>query len=109
GKAVSIRRIELGLSRQQLAGRSGLSYPYVSEIENGVKFPSPNALSALAGALELVPHELVARAEALAGDVWRDEGGAPRPDDDDEARWVRRQAETPPSTAARRAVSLPEA
>ena len=109
GKAVSIRRIELGLSRQQLAERAGLSYPYVSEIENGVKFPSPNALSALAGALELVTHELVARAEALAGGLWRDEGDAPRAGDDDEARWLNRRAETPPSTAARRAVSLPEA
>src|SRR3954452_21974855 len=66
GKAVSIRRIELGLSRQQLAERSGLSYPYVSEIENAVKGPSQKALVALARGLDVATHELVTRAEQRA-------------------------------------------
>ena len=36
GKAIELRRIELGLKRRELAERARLSYPYISEIENGV-------------------------------------------------------------------------
>jgi DNA-binding XRE family transcriptional regulator len=64
GHAVHLRRVELGLKRPELARRSGLSYPYVSEIENGMKSPSATALEKLARALELSMAELLARAEA---------------------------------------------
>jgi transcriptional regulator with XRE-family HTH domain len=66
GKAITIRRVELGLSRNQLRDRSGLSYPYVAELEKGKKSASGRALSAIASALEMRPHELLARAETLA-------------------------------------------
>ena len=66
GKAISIRRIELGLSRNDLRDRSGLSYPYVAELEKGAKRPSSRSLDALAEALELRPFELLARAESLS-------------------------------------------
>lgn len=66
GKAIAIRRVELGLSRNDLRDRSGLSYPYVAELEKGLKSPSSKALEAIARALEVRPHELLARAEALA-------------------------------------------
>lgn len=67
GKAITIRRVELGLSRNDLRDRSGLSYPYVAELEKGTKTPSSRALEAIAEALELRPHELLARAEEMEG------------------------------------------
>jgi len=66
GKAITIRRVEMGLSRNDLRDRCGLSYPYVAELEKGTKSPSARALEAIAGALEMRPHELMARAERLA-------------------------------------------
>src|SRR6266705_2820571 len=65
GRAIQLRRVELGLKRPQLAIRAELSYPYLSEIENGMKNPSPKALRQLAAALELSPAELIALAEKL--------------------------------------------
>ena len=53
GRAIQVRRAELGMKRKELATSSGLSYPYVSEIENGHKDPSSRALRKLAEALEL--------------------------------------------------------
>lgn len=65
GRAVQLRRVELGIKRPELARRSGLSYPYVSEIENGLKSPSAKALRQLAEALDLTPAALLDRAESL--------------------------------------------
>ena len=64
GRAIKVRRTDLGMSRTELAERVGLSYPYLSEIENGKKRPSDRVLRALAQALDLRTHELVADAEA---------------------------------------------
>jgi transcriptional regulator with XRE-family HTH domain len=69
GKAITIRRVELGLSRNELRDRSGLSYPYVAELEKGKKSASGRALAAIASALEMRPHELLARAESLADET----------------------------------------
>lgn len=66
GHAIRVIRTEHGLSRKELAKRSGLSYPYLSEIEAGKKSPSSKALRAIANAVELPPHELLAAAETLA-------------------------------------------
>ena len=66
GRAVTARRAELGLTRKEVASRSGLSYPYVSNIESGHKQPSAKALHALATALELRPAELLERSDSLA-------------------------------------------
>jgi transcriptional regulator with XRE-family HTH domain len=71
GRAVQVRRAELGLKRPELAKRAELSYPYVSEIENGMKMPSHKALGQLAQALELSLTELMGRAESL--EVFGDE------------------------------------
>jgi transcriptional regulator with XRE-family HTH domain len=65
GQAIQVRRAELGMKRRELAAGAELSYPYVSEIENGMKDPSARALHALAEALGLTPGELFARAEDL--------------------------------------------
>ncbi len=63
GRAIQERRAELGIGRPELARRARLSYPYVAELETGKKQGSPTALHALASALDLDPHELLARAE----------------------------------------------
>lgn len=72
GRALAAARSERGLKRMQLKERSGLSYPYISEIENGGKYPSQRAIQSLAEALEMTPSELVARAEQIELD---DAGG----------------------------------
>ncbi|MGN9804040.1 helix-turn-helix domain-containing protein [Micromonospora sp. L32] len=64
GRAIQIRRAELGLKRKDLAERALLSYPYLSELENGTKMPSAKALRQLAAALELSQAELLARADS---------------------------------------------
>jgi transcriptional regulator with XRE-family HTH domain len=69
GRRLKARREELGLSRRDLVEASGLSYPYVSQLETGYRLPSHSALAALAQALELSPSELSASIpyeEALA-------------------------------------------
>jgi transcriptional regulator with XRE-family HTH domain len=65
GRAVQLRRVQLGLKRPELAKRAELSYPYLSEIENGLKNPSTKALRQLAAALELSPAELIGLADKL--------------------------------------------
>lgn len=54
------RREDLGLTRREVADRSGLSYPYVSQLENGDREPSLDALARLAGALATSTEELLA-------------------------------------------------
>ena len=65
GRALASARSERGLKRMQLKELSGLSYPYISEIENGGKYPSQRAIQALADALGMSPSELVSRAERI--------------------------------------------
>ena len=66
GRIVELRRTALGLKRKDLAERARLSYPYISEIENGVKEPSAKALRQIADALELTVAELAALSERVA-------------------------------------------
>jgi transcriptional regulator with XRE-family HTH domain len=66
GRAIKVRRTDLGLERADLAERAGISYPYLSEIESGKKRPSDRTLRAIAHALEMRTHELVAEAEMRA-------------------------------------------
>lgn len=68
GRALAAARSERGLKRMQLKDLSGLSYPYISEIENGGKYPSQRAIQSLADALGMTPSELVARAERIESD-----------------------------------------
>lgn len=55
---LSERREALGMSRRDLAERSGLSYPYVSQLETAYRLPSPRAMHALAHALQLPASDL---------------------------------------------------
>jgi transcriptional regulator with XRE-family HTH domain len=66
-RLVKGRREEIGLSRQDLARRSEVSYPYISQIENGDRTPSLETMRKLADALELPVSEL---AGAVAPDAW---------------------------------------
>ncbi|MEX0874887.1 MAG: helix-turn-helix transcriptional regulator [Actinomycetota bacterium] len=64
GHAIKVLRTDQGMDRAELAEASGLSYPYLSEIENGKKRPSSRALESLAEALGLRAHELLAAADS---------------------------------------------
>lgn len=68
GRVIASTRVLRGGKRKDLAAASTLSYPYLSEIEAGLKEPSLPALRLLAGALGLYPSELLARAEQLRED-----------------------------------------
>jgi transcriptional regulator with XRE-family HTH domain len=81
GRRIKARREELGLSRRDLVEASGLSYPYVSQLETGYRLPAHKALAALAEALEMSPSELSAAIpyeEALASSDLRPSARRPR-------------------------------
>jgi transcriptional regulator with XRE-family HTH domain len=63
GRAIQVARTELGLSRRDLAARTGVSYTYLADIENGRRRPSSSPLLAISRALGMSPSELLARAE----------------------------------------------
>ena len=63
GRAIAVRRVHLGLKRKDLAEKASLSYPYISELENGGKEPSAKALRQIADALETGVAELIATGE----------------------------------------------
>jgi len=71
GHAVKVERTARGIGRKDLAARAGLSYPYLSEIENGSKRASSKALIAIARALDLAPSDLLRLAEGWAGSAPR--------------------------------------
>lgn len=71
GRFLEHRRHELGLSRRELAERSELSYPYVSQLETGDREPSLKTLRALAPVLDVRPEELAA---LVAGGEWATTG-----------------------------------
>ena len=63
GSAVKELRERHGMSRKSLAIRSGVSYPYLSEIESGKKRLSARALLLVSRGLEVKPYELLEAAE----------------------------------------------
>lgn len=65
GQAIKVARAEQGLERKELARASGISYPYLSEIEKGKKRASTEVLLPIAQALGLKQSELLERAERL--------------------------------------------
>ena len=64
GHTIKVLRTDAGMSRRHLATQSGISYSYLSAIENGAKVPSAKILRVLAVRLGLQPHELYAATEA---------------------------------------------
>lgn len=67
GRLVQQRRHELNLSRKDLADRSDVSYPYVSQIETGERDPSLKTLRRLADVLETPVEQL---ASLVAPEDW---------------------------------------
>ena len=55
GKSLKSRRLSANLSQEQLGLKSGLSRPYISELEMGKKDPSLFTIFKLADALEVNP------------------------------------------------------
>lgn len=63
GRTIERLRERQGMTREQLARASGVSYSYLSEVERGLKRPSVDVLVKLATALELLPSELLRQIE----------------------------------------------
>ncbi|HEU0103304.1 MAG TPA: helix-turn-helix domain-containing protein [Mycobacteriales bacterium] len=76
GRFLEHRRGELGLSRRDLADRSQLSYPYISQLETGDREPALKAMRALAPVLDVRLDELAA---LVAGREWAAPDSAPLP------------------------------
>ena len=66
GQRVRDRREELGLSRKELVQRTGLSYPYVSQIETDDRTPTLVTVEKLATALELPLDALLSEGQPVA-------------------------------------------
>ena len=67
GDGVTEARKNKGWSRQDLHRVSGVSYPYISQIETGDRMPSLNTIRRLADALDLPVSQLAA---LVAPDAW---------------------------------------
>lgn len=63
GRAIAVQRTHLGVSRKELSVSAGISYPFISEIENGKKRASAESLEKIAKALNLSPAALYESAE----------------------------------------------
>lgn len=59
GLNVKRRRLELGLTQEQLAELSGFSQQYLSDLENGRRNPTVVSLWELAQALDTTPIALI--------------------------------------------------
>jgi transcriptional regulator with XRE-family HTH domain len=71
GRTIRLLRTGQDLNRKELAERTGLSYPYLSEIESGKKTPSAKALAVIANALGVPAHVLMEMADSLANQTDR--------------------------------------
>lgn len=65
GKAVKIRRVEVGISQLDLAEKTGLARSFLSGIELGTKKPTTASVWRLAQALDCLPSDLWLTAERL--------------------------------------------
>jgi transcriptional regulator with XRE-family HTH domain len=73
GSFIRQQREQAKLSGRNLAKRAGVSNPYLSQIERGLRKPSAEILQAIAGALRISAETLYVKAgildEARSGDV----------------------------------------
>lgn len=63
GSLLKRRRLESGLTQEEIAERADLHWTYVSEIERGLKQPTVSVLLSLAEALGTTGHQLLADLE----------------------------------------------
>ncbi len=59
GQQLRAMRLKRGLSQQTVAERCGSNYPYISELERGLKMPTLTMILRLASALECRVRDLV--------------------------------------------------
>lgn len=95
GRTIKVMRTEQGFGRRELAERAGISYSYVTEIENGDKPASSKVLAMIAGALGMRLHELIAAAETRAARFELEREAREYPSPSPAARWG--EAIAPPS------------
>ena len=72
-------RQRLGMSRRDLAEATGLSYPYISQIETGYRMPSSPAVRSLADALGLRVEHLFGAIPPTTSRDSQVRAGAPKP------------------------------
>lgn len=65
GSAVRVRRLELGMSQEALAGAAQVERSHMGKVERGEHMPNFVLILRLASALSMTPGELVDRAVAL--------------------------------------------
>lgn len=70
GRALRLRRTDMGLTLAQVSERSGVSTQFLSEIERGLKDPSSEVIEAVAAVLGLqLPQILVLAAVGMTSGV----------------------------------------
>lgn len=74
GEYLREQRVEAELSLRQLADRAGVSNPYLSQIERGLRRPSADVLQQIAKGLRISAQQLYLRAGILDPD--EDSGGS---------------------------------
>ena len=65
GRIIRERRVQAELSLRDLAARTNVSNPYLSQIERGLHQPSVRVLKAIAGALNMSAETLMVQAGLL--------------------------------------------
>src|SRR5205807_4648255 len=80
GAFIRSQRRLANLSLRQLAERTNVSNPYLSQIERGLHEPSVRVLRSIAGALNLSAETLLAQAGLLEGATAPTDGAEPAPD-----------------------------
>ena len=76
GELIRNQRQQAELTLRELAARTNVSNPYLSQIERGLHEPSVRVLKAIAGALNLSAETLLVQAGLLDAD---DDDDAPEP------------------------------
>lgn len=67
GERVKLRRLQLGLTQEALAHRSGLNRTYIGSLESGQRNPSLENIARLALALEADVSDLVGGLQDVSG------------------------------------------
>jgi transcriptional regulator with XRE-family HTH domain len=79
GRAVRSRRLELGISQEELAWRGGVNRSYITDIERGFRNPSLKTIAKLADALQTPLYVLLRDLEMLQEKPPdKNRGGEPR-------------------------------
>ena len=66
GRAIRVRRRQLGLTLVEVAASAGLSHPFLSQLERGLARPSMRSLTAIAATLGTTAQALMADSELPA-------------------------------------------